>query len=219
MLNSILQWFSNTRFWVWFSSKVISGYNLRRWGYTQFPMKAFFEIFEAINESEKAAPGIYAFSCVDRGSFAGWLITTFVGTDTAHAGVFYPESLHSEKLMTVFHMKGKGWCEDHFLDLLKEVDSCIISKYEFTSVEERDRVASKLKEIRKAGPTYDFQQELESKSKIYCSELVYAIMKDVLYKDRDGGTRVVRPGRDLGRSTFDPDDVYKQATKILWENL
>ena len=219
MINAFLRWFSRTKLWLWFCKKVMANTNLRFWGYTTFPINKYFEIVKRMQESEKEAPGIYAFACSDPKSFAGFVITEMLQAKTSHAGVFLPESIEDIENVRIFHMKSKGGVNWHFLELLKEIDYLAVVKYEFRSLTERDEAIRRLNQIMEDAPTYDFQQELESKDKIYCSELVYMIMKDLMFLGQGGTLRQVQSGVDFDRNTFEPDDVWMQATKIIYKNF
>jgi uncharacterized protein YycO len=57
--------------------------------------------------------------------------------------------------------------------------------------------------LRQVGKPYDFNFDVESKERVYCSKLVY-----LSYSDIDWPTR-----RSLGRTTFTPDDVAAKVAK------
>jgi hypothetical protein len=57
--------------------------------------------------------------------------------------------------------------------------------------------------LRQVGKPYDFNFDVESKGRVYCSKLVY-----LSYSGIDWPTK-----RSLGRTTFTPDDVATKAVK------
>ena len=60
-----------------------------------------------------------------------------------------------------------------------------------------------LQALRQIGKPYDFNFDVESKERVYCSKLVY-----LAYGDLDWSTQ-----RSLGRTTFTPDDVAARAVQ------
>lgn len=57
--------------------------------------------------------------------------------------------------------------------------------------------------LRQVGKPYDFNFDVESKERVYCSKLVY-----LSYSGIDWPTK-----RSLGRTTFTPDDVAIKAAR------
>ena len=219
VLNPIFKIVSKTRIWVWFCKKVLANLTFRVWGYTEFPIEKYFEIVRAIRESEKESPGIYAFCCSDPKSFAGILITGLLDAKFSHAGLINPNTIFDEDHFNIYHMKGKGFVEWNLLQLLKEIDVLSIVKYEFETKEKRDYVVARIEAIKEMSPKYDFQQELESKKVIYCSEYVYLALEDTEYLSKEGSLTEIKSNVDFDRKTFEPDDVEDQATKALWSNV
>lgn len=84
---------------------------------------------------------------------------------------------------------------DHFLN----IDSIGVLRRPALSREERSRII--LQALRQVGKAYDFNFDVESNERIYCSKLVY-----VAYQDVEWPTK-----RSLGRTTFTPDDVAIRA--------
>jgi hypothetical protein len=219
MLSIFFKWFSRTRFWLWFSSKIIANLNIRFFGYSKFPIEKYFEICQAILKSEQESPGIYAFAESDRGSFGGWFICKVLHSRTSHAGIIRPETITSDLTnFRIAHVKGVGFLDWHLLQILKEADIFSLVKYEFASREERDVAVNRIFEFYKEKPQYDFQQEIETDKKIYCSELVYKIMKDLPYR-KNSTIMTVKTQRRLQRDVFEPDDVIDCATSIVWTNI
>ena len=90
------------------------------------------------------------------------------------------------------------------LEQFMNIDSVGVLRKEGGSTAERTKVI--LQALRQVGKPYDFNFDVESKSRIYCSKLVY-----LSYSSIDWPTK-----RSLGRTTFTPDDV---ATKALSGDL
>lgn len=86
---------------------------------------------------------------------------------------------------------------DHFLN----IDSIGILRKPASGREERARTI--IQALRQVGKPYDFNFDVESKERVYCSKLVY-----LCYGGMDWPTK-----KSLGRTTFTPDDVAKKATR------
>lgn len=84
---------------------------------------------------------------------------------------------------------------EHFLN----IDSIGVLRRPALSREERARVI--LQALRQVGKAYDFNFDVESNERIYCSKLVYVAHQDVAWPTK----------RSLGRTTFTPDDVAVRA--------
>jgi len=66
-----------------------------------------------------------------------------------------------------------------------------------------DRAATVIQALRQVGKPYDFNFDVESKERVYCSKLVY-----LSYSGIDWPTK-----KSLGRTTFTPDDVAVKAAR------
>ena len=66
-----------------------------------------------------------------------------------------------------------------------------------------DRAATVIQALRQVGKPYDFNFDVESKERVYCSKLVY-----LSYSGMDWPTK-----KSLGRTTFTPDDVAVKAAR------
>ena len=84
---------------------------------------------------------------------------------------------------------------DHFMN----IDSIGVLRKQPLSKEERIKVI--LQALRQVGKPYDFNFDVESKSKVYCSKLVYLAYSGVEWSTK----------KSLGRTTFTPDDVANRA--------
>jgi len=84
----------------------------------------------------------------------------------------------------------------HFLN----IDSIGILRKPGLSRESRARTI--IQALRQVGKPYDFNFDVESKGRVYCSKLVY-----LSYSGIDWPTK-----KTLGRATFTPDDVASKAT-------
>jgi uncharacterized protein YycO len=86
---------------------------------------------------------------------------------------------------------------EHFLN----IDSIgVLRKPDQTRESKADTI---LQALRQVGKPYDFNFDVESKGRVYCSKLVY-----LCYSGIDWPTK-----RALGRTTFTPDDVAVRVTK------
>ncbi|MCM2358677.1 MAG: Poxvirus G6, partial [Geobacteraceae bacterium] len=86
---------------------------------------------------------------------------------------------------------------EHFLN----IDSIGVLRKAGLSREERARTV--IQALRQVGKPYDFNFDVESKGRVYCSKLVY-----LSYSGVDWPTR-----KSLGRTTFTPDDVAAKAIR------
>jgi len=84
---------------------------------------------------------------------------------------------------------------EHFLN----IDSIGVLRKPGLSRESRARTI--IQALRQVGKPYDFNFDVESKERVYCSKLVY-----LSYSGIDWPTR-----KSLGRTTFTPDDVAAKA--------
>ncbi|MBU5635213.1 Poxvirus G6 [Geomonas sp. Red69] len=85
----------------------------------------------------------------------------------------------------------------HFLN----IDSIGIMRK--TGATRPDRANTVIQALRQVGKPYDFNFDVESKGRVYCSKLVY-----LSYSGVDWPTK-----KSLGRTTFTPDDVAIKAVK------
>jgi len=86
---------------------------------------------------------------------------------------------------------------DHFLN----IDSIGIMRKPGASREERARTI--VQALRQVGKPYDFNFDVESKGRVYCSKLVYLSYSGVEWPTK----------KSLARTTFTPDDVAIKAIK------
>lgn len=85
------------------------------------------------------------------------------------------------------------------LQQFMNIDSIGILRKQGISKEERAKVV--LQALRQVGKPYDFNFDVESKNKVYCSKLVYLSYSGVEWPTK----------KSLGRTTFTPDDVASRA--------
>lgn len=85
----------------------------------------------------------------------------------------------------------------HFLN----IDSIGILRKPAATKEERANVV--IQALRQVGKPYDFNFDVESKGRVYCSKLVYLSYSGIEWPTK----------RSLGRTTFTPDDVAVKAVK------
>ena len=79
------------------------------------------------------------------------------------------------------------------------IDSIGVLRKQQLSKEERSKVI--LQSLRQVGKPYDFNFDVESKGRVYCSKLVYLAYSGVEWPTK----------KSLGRTTFTPDDVATRA--------
>ncbi len=86
---------------------------------------------------------------------------------------------------------------EHFLN----IDSIGILRE--PGLDRKERAATIIRALRQVGKPYDFNFDVESKGRVYCSKLVY-----LCYDGIDWPTK-----KSLGRATFTPDDVAVKAVQ------
>ena len=70
-------------------------------------------------------------------------------------------------------------------------------------IDRENRARTVIQALRQVGKPYDFNFDVESKGRVYCSKLVYLSYSGVEWPTK----------RSLGRTTFTPDDVAIKAAK------
>jgi hypothetical protein len=203
LLNSFLQWFDETAFWHFLSKNVIAHLTFRIDGYPGFDFDKWPELQEVLEKSVFDPFHVYAFVLADRKSLSSILVRWISKSDWSHAGIIaYPFA---------YHMKGKGLIKQGILNLVHECDDFAVIKIPVTEANAaHERIEWYKKRVGQIH--YDFEQELEEqasineKKDIYCSELVYVIVK---------GISAVKPSLVAGRLVFSPDDVYKSGEVIF----
>jgi hypothetical protein len=197
MLNILFTWISHTKLWVWLSKKIISKLTFRIWGHTTFPMEEYLVIENIMRESRKTGSYMYAFALTDTKSFAAMLIRFVTTCFYTHAGIIVGDYC--------YHMKAGGIKKEHILEVLKQTDYFVISRFK---VESTNAVENQLKDLYDKKVKYDFQQELGN-DYIYCSELVY-----IVGKDKNPNIKAV----DVhGRLSYEPDTILEQG-EIIYEH-
>ncbi|MDO9080158.1 MAG: YiiX/YebB-like N1pC/P60 family cysteine hydrolase, partial [Desulfuromonadales bacterium] len=85
------------------------------------------------------------------------------------------------------------------LETFMNIDSLGVMRSPAAAAPARAQIV--LQALRQIGKPYDFNFDVESKERVYCSKLVY-----LAYGDLDWSTQ-----KSLGRTTFTPDDVAVRA--------
>ena len=86
---------------------------------------------------------------------------------------------------------------EHFMN----IDSIGVMRKQKATREERARIV--IQALRQVGKPYDFNFDVESKERVYCSKLVYLTYSGVEWPTK----------KSVGRTTFTPDDVAIKAVK------
>jgi len=86
---------------------------------------------------------------------------------------------------------------EHFMN----VDSIGVMRKPSAGREERARIV--IQALRQVGKPYDFNFDVESKERVYCSKLVYLSYSGISWPTK----------KSVGRTTFTPDDVAIRAVK------
>ncbi len=85
------------------------------------------------------------------------------------------------------------------LEQFMNIDSVGVLRKQSISRQERGKVV--LQALRQIGKPYDFNFDVESKERVYCSKLVYLAYSGIEWPTK----------KSLGRTTFTPDDVAARA--------
>ena len=85
------------------------------------------------------------------------------------------------------------------LEQFMNIDSVGVLRKPTVNAAERSKVI--LQALRQVGKPYDFNFDVESKGKVYCSKLVYLTYSGIEWPTK----------KSLGRTTFTPDDVAAKA--------
>lgn len=203
IFNSFLQWFDETTFWHALSKNVIAHLTFRFDGYPGFDFDKWPALNQVIQDSLADTEHFYVWVLADRKSLSSILIRAVSKSDWSHAGIMFDSF--------AFHMKGKGLVKQGFLNLVHECDDFAVVKIPVTNIDQARRkavwYAQRVGQIH-----YDFEQELEQdaadheKKNIYCSELIYVILKELAD---------LKLSEVAGRLAFSPDDVYKSGTIVF----
>jgi hypothetical protein len=86
---------------------------------------------------------------------------------------------------------------EHFLN----IDSIGIVRK--AGIDRDERAKTVIRALRQVGKPYDFNFDVESKGRVYCSKLVYLSYDGIRWPT----------GKSLGRATFTPDNVAAMAVQ------
>lgn len=203
VIDPILRWFDGTKLWHFLSKNIVAHFTFRWWRYNEFDWDRYPELRSILEKPEPNCA--YAFVCCDTLSLAGILIRNLAGSTWSHAGMI----LSADRIV---EMKGKGMLIHHLLFPLSQTDNFAVVKFQLTE-ENYKKYLDRLDHISFFQPdfSYDFQQELDgSEMQLYCSELVYYLLKDLV--------EVKKPDHILGRFAFSPDSVYLSG-KVIFEHF
>lgn len=213
MINAFLRWFSRTRLFLWFCRVVLANVNLRFWRYPKLPIAdTYFQLVDILAK-EPQGPYLYAFVSCDTRSLSGMMVRWVTKSDWSHAGIVAVTSNSYD--VRLHHMMGEGLLNWHVLTLLKELDRFALLRFDLTSEDSLEVAKKRLQEIIAENPPYDFQQEVETKNKLYCSELVYRVLEDLPYR-RNGELVKLAPHEELERLIVEPADIKKAASQVLY---
>lgn len=207
MFKRFAKWFITTRAWRWIAGNIIAHFTFRVMGYTEFPMQDYFKMIDVIGVSQAARNGraIYAFSCSDHQSLASILIRLIAGRKGkgkySHSGVIL---FGNDRTTQAMHMMGQGLVIEPLLNVLKRVDYFTLVEIALPQ-DGYERAQKRIAYIQnnQLGIRYDYAQTLNNGPRIYCSELVYIILREAI----DSINILSKP--IWGRRVFDPDAVVR----------
>ena len=208
ILERIYNWFLSTKIW----KKI--GYfcantSIRPFGYTTFPIDDYFKIIDTIEPNN-----YYAFMSNDTRTFSSFIIEGLIGTTGAkalftHAGMIFFDGDRNTKIM---HIDQDGFEYQSLLTLLKKVDYFGVVKILIKKDSEKT-INERIENIKQRAPEieYDWQEILDnSPNKLYCSEMVYTIFKDMTLNP-------LKPILLAGDQVFDPDSILTMG-ELIYSN-
>lgn len=187
----LIKLLQKTTLYRWFLTKVLPYFSFRIWGNPKYEMYKYFEIRKRLWESPK---GIWVFVGVNKLACSYLINRLLTGAKWSHAGFL---DLDDQGEVRCKHMMAPGYCDWSLLDYLREVDDFFCFEI---PCEQADVARKRLQAIAESKPAYDFDFELEDNAKLYCSELVWWVMRGLAVG--------FEPHLELGRKMFEPDDVY-----------
>jgi hypothetical protein len=196
LFQKFILWMTGTKPWIWLVKNFMARFNIRILGNPKFPMEKWYEVEKLCLENQDKC---LVFTCYGT-KLTSWLIRLVAGSKWTHAGVV----IVVNGVVRVIHMESKGLLNQVLLELLREVDDFALILVPL-SPEEVEKSEAVLNGFIAKNPKYDFQMLLNNKG-VYCSELIYEMLKD---------TGKVKTHMEQGRKVFEPEDVYKIGTKIF----
>lgn len=213
MLYKFIDWLDSTEAWEKFFY-TLNQYNIRFKGYPYFPMADYFKIIDKTDTTSH-----YIFLSTDTKSLSSIVIKDVVkkfGPDTSPEGLFSHAGIvffKGDRDTTILHVRDVGLIEQPMIEFLKQIDYlCIIKlpiKKKYDNI-----IDIRIEDLRKRAKyiEYDWEQHLDNdKNKIYCSELIYDLFKDLVDNPN------FEPRMILGRKVFDPD-LLIDCGEIIYTN-
>lgn len=198
--NSFLRWFDQTAFWRFISKNIVAHLTFRMFGYPEFNWSRSGALRRSMLEDGYA----YAFVSCDTRSLAALLIRGLARSRWTHAGIVIGDR--------VYEMKGKGLLIHNMGYVLSQTDNLAIVRFHLDEMK-MELFNSRIDELERNSTAYkyDFSQRLDgSPNALYCSELVYALLRDLV--------EMKEPEWILGRYAFSPDSVYHSG-EIVFEHI
>lgn len=201
LIGKWFQSFSQTKTWLWISKKIIAKARLPF--PHKFPVEKWAIVAQAIDAWRVSNPlGVVCFSCTDKSSLAAFLVTIITKENYTHSGILFPGwPMTSE-------MRAFGFAQRNFIDLLKDCDEIGVVGFIAKDVESYNLILDDVAYYKAKNTEYDYEQDLDTWEKLYCSELPYACMKDRV-------TVELTPTMDFGRVFYSPGDVYNDGELII----
>lgn len=167
----------------------------------QFPMNRWKLITDAIiNDRLSNNYTYYCFCLSDRASLAHALVKLITKEPYQHAGIFFP-SFHD-----TVEMRAMGFDTRTLFQVLSETDDIAVVAYRFNK-EDYLTIQDKILTLFTMDLPYDIEQDLDSKDRLYCSELVFRLFKE--------SQKHMIPKLDFGRLFYSPGQVYTDGQVII----
>lgn len=221
MIDGLLRWFSRTRLWQWLNKHLLSKLTFRMDGYPSFPMSAQWGLWSAVAEDAAQHPhSLYAFVSADSRTLSSALVRWVSRSKWTHAGWIWPHCLHPAPDLQgahIVHMQYEGCLLWHLSELLRRVDWIAVVRIDLLSKEDLWAVQRRIGTIYTGQVPYDIAHDLDSTDSLDCSEFIFHSMRGIPFLRSDGMHVFLRPDRALSRPVFAPEDVYAQASAVVWE--
>lgn len=197
---------AKTKIYLWIVKYILPHLNFRLWGYPKYDLGAYFAIRDNMLSNPDAT---YIFVGVDKCALSYKLHKLFTKAKWNHTGFAFIERGE----ICIAHMLGTGFHFDTALNYMREVDEfeilCVHTPWAKTK--------AKILDLVKECQGFDFWFDLSSKNYLFCSELVFDVLKDELYCFKQRNVHNLFSCRQL----FEPDDVYQAAKsfRAKWDHV
>ena len=193
-MNKILYWLMNTRFYVWFLSRVMPHLRFST-GYTRIKGWQYHAGYALLQSGDLICSA-------DRNK-----ASAVVPGDLSHLDICIVKDPKIK--FEAVGMTSKDFTKVHFFDICKESDQVVIFRPDF---DEAYRNLFLENVMKMSFSIYDYEYDLLDPNKVFCTELGY---------HADTEKRIGwKIGKDLlGRPTIIPDSFYQtKGLRVIWDS-